>query len=346
MLDNPERRRFLRQSLLGGAALSLPGILTSTSCAAEDRSGQRRTPVVLDTDIGDDIDDTWALLMLLRCADLDLRYALTGFGNTVYRSRVLAKNLQLTGNGHVPVGIGLEPEDKPGNQSEWLEDYRLDDYPGEVHEDGISRMIEVVMNSREQVTLLCIGPVTNIAEALRREPGIARNARFVGMQGSVYRGYDGESEPSAEWNVKMDPAAFAEVIAAPWECTITPLDTCGIFKLEGERYQQVYRSDDGWLKSLVENYRLWIPKATWLDPRPDIEKSSSTLFDTVAVYLAMSEELVKMEKLPLVVTPEGYTRIDSEKGHMVRCATGWKDLEGFGSLLVEILTSRGLRRDI
>ena len=339
MPKNTERRRFLRQSLLGSVALSLSGLIKPGFISASDDQTHRRTPLILDTDIGDDIDDTWALLMLLRCADLDLKLALTDFGNTIYRSRVLAKNLELTGNSHVPVGIGLDATDKAGNQSEWLGDYALDQYPGQVYQDGIARLIDIVMTSPEKVTLLCIGPVTNIAEALRREPAIANNARFVGMQGSIYRGYDGQSQASIEWNVKMDPTAFAEVIAAPWQCTITPLDTCGIFKLEGKPYQRIYQSEDKWLKSLMENYRLWIPKATWLDPRPDIQKSSSTLFDTVAVYLALSEELLQMEDLPLVVEGEGYTAIDHENGNMVRCATDWKDLEGFTELLVDILTS-------
>ena len=340
MVDKPGRRRFLQHSLLGGAAFSLSNLLSSPVLNAADDTRRAVTPVILDTDIGDDIDDTWALMMLLRCVDLDLKLALTGFGNTVYRSRVLARNLELTGNGHIPVGIGLEPEDKPGNQSAWLGDYQLDDYPGEVYEDGIAKLIDVVMNSPVPVTLLCIGPVTNIAEALRREPAIAGNARFIGMQGSIYRGYDGQDKPSIEWNVKMDPPALQEVFAAPWECSVTPLDTCGIFKLQGDDYQQIYQSEDPWLRSLVKNYRLWIPKATWLDPRPDIETSSSTLFDTVAVYMALSEDLLQMETLPLLVTDEGYTVIDEEKGNMVRCATGWKDLEGFSKLMVDILTSQ------
>ena len=49
------------------------------------------TPVILDTDIGDDIDDTWALLMLLREPSLDLKLAVGDFGNPLYRARLLAQ---------------------------------------------------------------------------------------------------------------------------------------------------------------------------------------------------------------------------------------------------------------
>ena len=63
------------------------------------------------------------------------------------------------------------------------------------------------MNSPEPVTLICIGPMPNIAEALKREPRIAEKARFVGMHGSVRVGYGGKKTPDAEWNVKADPKA-------------------------------------------------------------------------------------------------------------------------------------------
>jgi inosine-uridine nucleoside N-ribohydrolase len=352
MSDNQGRRKFLLDSLLASAVLSASGILPAgllqgreekISTSADKKSAKKRTPVILDTDIGDDIDDTWALLMLLRISEIDLKLATTGFGNTRYRSRVLAKILELTGNEDIPIGIGLDATDKAGNQSNWLGDYQLNSYPGEVHEDGIGKIIDVIMNSSEPVTVLGIGPVMNIAAALEREPAIARNAKFVGMQGAIYKGYDGESKVAAEWNVKIDPGAFRKVIAAPWECSITPLDTCGIVKLKGEKYQQIYRSDDAWLKSLVNNYRQWLPNVTWLDPLPQVDKTSSTLFDTVAVYLAVAENLLEMEELPIRVTDEGFTLIDEEQGSKVKCATAWKDLAAFEDLMVDILSSRDYR---
>jgi hypothetical protein len=76
-----------------------------------------------------------------------------------------------------------------------------------------------------------------------------------------------------------------------------------------------------------------------LDKRVEekLNSSSSTLFDTVAVYLAMSTELAKMEKLGIRVTDDGYTRID-ESAKVVNCATEWKDLGAFEDLLVDRLT--------
>ena len=301
---------------------------------------QHKIPLILDTDIGDDMDDTWALMMLLRSPVFDIKLITTGFGNTHYRTRLLAKLLETLGHAHIPVGVGLNPTDEPGNQSAWLGDYSLNEYPGQVHKDGIDALIATIKQSSEPVTLLCVGPVMNIAEALRRDPSIASNAKFVGMYGSIRIGYDGQKTPSAEWNVKVDPASLQQVFAAPWACAITPLDTCGLVQLKGANYQTILQSQDPWMQILIDNYRIWLPKATWLDPRPDIEAMSSTLFDTVAVHLAHSEEFLIMEDLPLSVTDEGYTVIDEQNGRIVRCATGWKDLPAFEARLTEVVSGR------
>lgn len=95
------------------------------------------------------------------------------------------------------------------------------------------------------------------------------------------------------------------------------------------------------MQMLVDNYKIWLPKVTWLDPKPDLEKMSSTLFDTLAVYLLHSDSAVVMEDLPLRVTDEGYTVIDEDNGRTVHCATSWKDKMAFEKELVKLLTTTG-----
>ena len=332
------RRSFLKTSLALLAGGTLPPYLARAAGNQPLPGAQgRRIPVILDSDIGDDIDDTWALLMLLRSPQFDVKLVVSDFGNAIYRCRLFAKLLELTGCTHIPVGVGLDPVDEPGRQSGWIGDYRLEDYPGTVYHDGVRALIDTIMQSREPVTLLCIGPVPNIAEALRREPAIAGNAHFVGMHGSIYKGYDGVATPAAEWNVKSDAKALQQVFAAPWDCTITPLDTCGLVTLTGANYQRIYGSDDPWLKALIENYRSWLPLAPFIKPGTDPGLMSTTLFDTVAVHAAYTREFMVMEDLPLRVTDDGYTVVDSRNGRLVLCATKWQDIQAFKDRLTDTL---------
>ena len=87
----------------------------------------------------------------------------------------------------------------------------------------------------------------------------------------------------------------------------------------------------------MENYRVWLPDAPYITPGTDTRTISTTLFDTVAVYLAAEEDLVEMRELPLRVTDDGYTVIDEENGRPVNCAVSWKDLEAFKRRLTRTL---------
>ena len=294
-------------------------------------------PAILDTDIGDDIDDTWALALLLRSPELDLKLAVGDYGRPQYRSRLLAKFLQTVGRADVAVGVGLDVKPSgEGGQAEWIRDYDLKSYSGKVFTNGVQAIIDTIMQSPEPVTLIATGPMPNLAAALLREPRIAEHARFVGMQGSVRIGYGGRKTPDAEWNVKADVKACQQAFTAPWDITITPLDTCGLVHLEGDLYARVRDSKDLLAATVMQNYRLWCthgkPGST------DAEHHSSTLFDTVAVYLACPHDLCTMERLGIRVTNDGFTRIE-DGAKQINVATQWKDLAAFKEFLVGRLTS-------
>jgi inosine-uridine nucleoside N-ribohydrolase len=285
-----------------------------------------RTPVILDTDIGDDIDDTWALGLLLKCPELDVKLVVGDYGRPQYRARLAAKFLQSVGRSDIPVGVGIEVKGVGGKESQaaWVGNYDLKSYPGKVYEDGVQAIIDTVMKSKEPVTLICIGPVPNIAAALEREPRIARKARFVGMHGSIYKGYGGSKDIHAEWNVKAAPAALQKSFAAPWNITITPLDTCGLVVLSGDRYAQIRQNEAAVPRSIIENYRAWAVGRDGVNP----DRASSTLFDCVAIYLAVTEQLCEMEKVRIRVTDDGFTRLDAT-APQVNAAVRWQDLDGF-----------------
>ncbi len=295
------------------------------------------TPVILQTDIGSDIDDTWALLHLLRSPELDLKLIVTDTADTVYRARLTAKFLQVAENDHIPIGIGPRGEPAHEYQAPWLGDYALDDYPGTIYEDGVQAIVDLVRASPEPITIIGIGPIPSIARALEVAPDIAPKCRFVGMFGSVDRGYGRGSEPVAETNVRVNVKAAVSVLSANWrETLITPLDTCDEVFLSGERYQRVYNSDDRAVTALIQNYKLWSELVTWM--KVDFfDEKSSTLFDCAAVYLAYATDLVQIERLNLRITDDGMTVRDDEAGFPVDVALGWYDLDAFHAHLTERL---------
>lgn len=300
---------------------------------------KQKIPVILDTDIGGDIDDTWALAMMLKCPELEPKLIVSDTANTVYRAKICAKMLERADRSEIDIGIGIkQPSDGPREtQKDWVEEYSLEKYPGNVHQDGVQAIIDRIMQSDEVITLICIGPVPNIAEALKREPRIAEKTRFVGMHGSIYKQHQGKNGAIAEYNVVQDISACQAVFDAPWqEMIITPLDTCGIVQLTGELYLQVRDSADPMVQDVIENYRIWRNNDGWF--KSDANQESSILFDTVAIHLAYSTEFLKMETMNIKVTDDGFT-VPDEAGLPMEVAIDWIDLAGYHQYLVERLLS-------
>lgn len=303
----------------------------------------KRVTVVLDTDIGSDIDDSWALAQILRSPELELKLVLTETGEARYRASVAAKLLEAAGRTDVDVGLGRDFGPMSDNDrlvGPWLKGYDLATYPGKVHEDGVQALIDLVMASPEPVTVIAIGPVPTLAAALERAPGIAERCRFVGMHGSFKLGYGG-GPPSAEANVRAYPAELRAVLAAPWQdVLLTPLDTCDRVSLRGENYHAIWSAtNDPLLRALIESYCIWAPRVPWMNC-DFFTTRSSTLFDCVAVYLAYSENLVETERVRFHITDDGFTVQDPEGPLQARVALRWRDLAAFESHLSNRLLGR------
>jgi len=187
------------------------------------------------------------------------------------------------------------------------------------------------MDSPDPVTLVCIGPVPNIAEALRREPGIVQNARFAGMHGSIAWHartnlcLSMEPGPIPEYNVMRCLHEARAVLQAPWKSTtITPLDTCARVVLDGDRYARLRSSNDPLVRAVMENYDIWSPQNA--DSNPEVH--SSVLFDTVAIHLAYTTRYLTMKRMRICVDDEGFTRKDPA-GTPMNVAIAWEDLPGY-----------------
>ncbi len=286
--------------------------------------GFAKIPVILDTDIGSDIDDTWALIQLLNSPELDTRLIVSATANTEYRARIVGKMLELAGKTDIDVGIGVMGGSANEFQLPWVKDYELSDYPGKVYEDGIDAMIRTIHASEIPVTLIVIGPCKNIKEALKRDPTIATKVNFIGMHGAIDVGYGGKSPAVPEYNVYGDKESFQAVLDADWlSMEITPLDTCGQTILQGELYQEIFTSEDPLIKALMENYAYWSERVTWM--KADfMDTKSSTLFDCVAIKMAYDKSNLVYETMTIEMDSDGLTR-RSKTGASVNVAMRWEN---------------------
>jgi len=294
-------------------------------------------PVILDTDIGMDVDDVWALAFLLCCPELDVRLVVSSTGDTHYGAAIAAKLLEVANRTDVDVGVGIPLDEQPKTHLDWLGDYQLSNYPGNVYADGVGEIIEQIRSSTQPITIISIGPLANMAAALSRAPNLINNSRFVGMHGSLRVGYLGKPKPSREYNVKKHTQSAQRTLGLPWDITLTPLDSCGDIHIRDDRLAQLRASDQPLTQAVIANHEGWFNTIDWpITKMIDPAVSSSILFDTVAVYLGFSTELLKMETLKVAITDDA-RMVEDNSGQSMHIATSWRDQEKFLDLVTQRL---------
>lgn len=197
--------------------------------------GMETMKVIFDTDPG--VDDAMALMLLARCAEVELLGVCTIFGNgpidtTTRNALFLAERLGLAAGVHRGAGAALDgtvhapPVQVHGHNA--LGDIEV---PANVGRD-VSRqsahafIVDTLRRHPGEVSLVAVGPLTNLALALRSAPDIAGLAREVVVMGGAFghHGHSGNVSPFAEANIYCDPVAADEVFAARWPVTIVGLD--------------------------------------------------------------------------------------------------------------------------
>ncbi len=187
--------------------------------------------IILDTDPG--IDDALALFLALASPEVTLEAVTTVSGNvsveqTTYNALSL---LTLTGHTDIPVAYGSsqplvrERVDAAHvhGQNGLGEVILPEPTIAPVEQQAIDLIIEKIMSNPGEITLVPIGPLTNIALAVRREPRIAQRVREVVIMGGAAR-VPGNVTPSAEFNIFADPHAAQIVFQAGWPLRLVSLD--------------------------------------------------------------------------------------------------------------------------
>lgn len=303
--------------------------------------GRKPIPTILDTDIGNDIDDTWALGMLLNSPEFDLKLVLTSTGDARYRARVAARFLEACGRDDIPVGIGVSrADDSPETMHEYADSYRPEQYSGGIWEDGVGRALELIA-AEPELTVIGIAPLTTLAELCRRDERAVSRCRLSVMGGSIAKQHRGAAGAIAEYNIKLDVLAAQRTFRAPWrEILLTPLDHCGDITLSGVDYRKIAESTAPVARNILAQYAVW--RNYWKHGGP--AQASSILYDTAAVHLAYSGEFTRLERLKLAVDDGGFTRISPE-GREMLVATEMTSPIAFQRRLVErLITTQSTER--
>ncbi|MBQ8803817.1 MAG: nucleoside hydrolase [Tyzzerella sp.] len=290
---------------------------------------KKRKKVILDTDIGNDIDDSFALGLLLTLENVDIKLISTCFQDTEYRARVVAKTLTNLSRTDIPIAIGYNNLQEAGSSLQrYVEDFSWDDYSGEVYQDGIEAIVDCIKQSEEKITIISIGAATNLVKVLERYPEAQYKSEIIGMYGSVRKGYIGSDKPCPEANVYVDLDSFEKLMQSEWEITMVPLDACREFIIDGDNYQKMKHSKNPLCRTVLEQYEIWQTDYSGGARKFDVEESTSILFDIPPVLYLYNQDWFEKEELYIKVTKDKMT-VEDEDGRMCTVLT---DIQSDGEL--------------
>jgi inosine-uridine nucleoside N-ribohydrolase len=281
-------------------------LVASVPAAAQ----QTRMKVVLDTDIGTDIDDAWALGYALKSLSFELLGVTVTDGDTSQRARLACKLLHRLGRTDVPVAAGRHtpavPADRIDYQFAWSEDFQAYTPIGTPAVEFLARTIR---RNPGQLTLVAVGPLQNLGDLVRLHPDVVPLVkRVVLMSGSIGpNAWSSAAEP--EWNVELAIPEAQAVYAAAWPVTIVPLDSTTYVRLEDPERETLRKTRTPLVVALETLLRLWTQGPG----------SRMTLHDQLAIAEAQhpGRFFGRCEPMPLRVDREGYTRVDRTTGRPV-----------------------------
>lgn len=294
MTRRPARGSCLRRAV---AFLLLAASLVGGIASAAEK-------VVVDLDIGDDIDDAFALALLLASPELEVLGISTVWGDTALRVRLAQRLLHEAGRDDVPVARGIATASTTVfSQARWA---RRWPEGGEPVASSVDLVLDSIARHPGKVTLLALGPLTNVAAALERDPQRFRQVRrIVLMGGSVRHGY-GRSQyrpslsPAREYNIVSDIAAAQRVFASGVPIEMFPLDAT-LLQLDDVHRNELFAHGSAVTDALTLLYHQWSSAdQPWASTIP-------TLFDVVPVASLIDATLCPMRALRIVVGDDGYT---------------------------------------
>ncbi len=284
----------------------LVSLLFVSASSAQTQTPARPTAapekVIIDTDIGDDIDDAFAIALALRSPELEILGISTTFGDTEARARIVDRMLGEAGRTDIPVAVGT-----PTHTTNVMNQRRYGEgghFAGASHPAAVDFIFDQIRRYPGQITLIAIGPLMNVGALIDKDPEtFLKLKRVVMMGGSIECGY-GESwfctahGPDAEWNIINDIPSAKKLFLSGVPLYVMPLDSTQL-KLDETKRAFLFKQGTPLTDALTLLYHEW-------------GQQTPTLFDPVTVAFILDPKICPVQPMHIRVDDKGFTR--SEPG--------------------------------
>ena len=302
-----------------------PVSLAQTQKQAQTPSAPEK--VIIDTDIGDDIDDAFAIALALKSPELEILGVTTTFGDTDARAKIVDRLLGEAGRTDIPVLAGT-----PTHTTNVMNQRRYGEgghFAKASHPNAVDFILEQIRRYPGQITLIAIGPLMNVGSLIDKDPAtFLKLKRVVMMGGSIECGYGElwfcpERGPDAEWNIINDIPSAKKLFLSGVPLFVMPLDSTQL-KLDETKRAFLFKQGTPLTDALTLLYHEW-------------GQQTPTLFDPVTVAYILNPKICPVQPMHIRVDDKGFTRKESGVPNAQVCMRS--DADAFFRLQIGRLTA-------
>jgi purine nucleosidase len=256
--------------------------------------------VIIDTDIGDDIDDAFAIALSLRSPELEILGISTTFGDTEARAKIVDRLLGEAGRTDIPVVAGT-----PTHTTNVMNQRRYGEgghFAKASHPGATDFILEQIRRYPGQITLIAIGPLMNVGALIDKDQAtFLKLKRVVMMGGSMECGYGElwfcpERGPDAEWNIVNDIPSAKKLFLSGVPLYVMPLDSTQL-KLDETKRAFLFKQGTPLTEALTLLYHEW-------------GQQTPTLFDPVTVAYILNPKICPVQPMHIRVDDKGFTHAE------------------------------------
>jgi len=265
---------------------------------------QPREKIIIDTDIGDDIDDAFALGLALSSPEFEILGVSASFGDTVTRAKMLDRMLGELGHNDMPVAMGT-PVNVNLNAFTQRRYAEGGQFARASHPASADFILEQARKYPGQITLVAVGPLPNVGAAIDKDLASFRKLKRVVIMGGSIRtmidpyGVTAPIAPHPEWNTKNDIASTQKLLASGVPVSVLPLDSTANLKMHEVARTALFAHGSMLTNILAGLYYEW--SAATRSPTP-------VLFDPMTLASMLAPSLCPLTPMHLTVDEAGNTK--------------------------------------
>jgi purine nucleosidase len=274
--------------------------------------------IIIDTDIGTDIDDAFAIALALRSPELDIVGISTDSGDTEARAKILDRMLGEVGRQEIPVAVGNSTVLDPALGGSSLSQKRYGEsghFARATHPKAVDFILDQIRRYPGQITLVAIGPMPNIGALIDTSPETFRKLKRVVMMGGFIEPIKpdyGKAVPLAlfpEYNIQNDIGSAQKLFLSGIPLYVMPLDSTVHLSLDEVKRGVIFAQGTPLTDALTLLYGEW-NGAGGVTP---------VLFDAMTIAYILNPQLCPVQPMHIRIDDKGFSRVETGTSNAQVC---------------------------